>query len=101
MTNLTLVLCRPPWYGRVTGSEAVTHVAAFDRRCLVDTARAAVATIATPPLEDHGAAPHSRPRRINRDPVRASNWNPVADAPEGNGVWIRQYLLAAMGSVAT
>ena len=38
-----LVLRLANWYGRVTEREAVTHVRAPDRRCLVEADRAPVA----------------------------------------------------------
>jgi transposase len=83
------------WYGRVTDSEAVTHAPAFDRRCFMGPDRTAVTEAAAPTMENHGSAPGSGPRRVDRNCVRAAKWAPVADAPERNGMWIGQHVLAA------
>ena len=83
---------------RERGGEACRSA---DRRCLVEADRAVVAGSATPPLEIDGSAPHPRPAALTGILLRATRWNPVAEAPEGNGVCGSEHLLAAVGPVAT
>ena len=88
------------WYGRLTDSEAVRHGPGACRRRLMDTDRttAAQTAAAQPPARRSEA--DSRPRGVDRDSVRASQRHPLEDAPEGDGLRIRQHLLAAAGAVA-
>jgi hypothetical protein len=73
----------------------------FDRRCLMGPDRAAVTEAAAPTMEKHGSAPGSGPRRVDRNCVRVAKWAPVEDAPEGNGMWIGQLVLAPPRALAT
>lgn len=98
---MLLVLNRPNWYGRVTATEAVTHVPASDRRRPVEPDRAASPEAAATPVEEHGPAARPRSGRVDGHPVRLAEWVAVANAPEGNGLWLGQHVLATIGAVAT
>jgi hypothetical protein len=56
---------------------------------------------AATPLESHGPAPRPRSGRVNGHPVRVAERAAVANAPEGDGLWIGQHVLATVGVVAT
>ncbi len=66
----------------------------------MDANRAAVSEAAAPPLEGHGSASPPGSGRLDRDSLRVAQWDSLANAPDGNGVWVRQYVLAATGPVA-
>ena len=97
---MPLVLDRPNWYRRVTATEAVTPGPASHRRRPVEPHRTAPPEAATPPLADHGPAARPRSGRVDRHPVRLAEWTAVANAAQGNGVWLGQHLLAPTGPVA-
>jgi len=63
--------------------------------------RAPAAEAAAPPVEIHGPASRARSGGVDRDLVRLTEWDPVADAPEGNGMWIGQHVLATTRALAT
>src|SRR5262249_20828736 len=100
VTNVPLVLIRPNWYGRVTEGEAVTYVHAPNRRRLMGPDRAPLAEAAAAPVQTHGATSRRRPRRVDGHPVHLAQWHPVANAAEGNGLRIRQHVLAATRPLA-
>src|SRR5439155_11165811 len=50
VTNVPFVLIQANWYGRVTEREAVTHVPASDRRCLMEADRTPAVEAAAPPV---------------------------------------------------
>jgi len=77
----------------VTGSEAVTSGPTSDRRCVLEAHRATL-TETPSAVQNDGAPPSSRSRRIKGHPVRLAQRPPVADASERNGVWIGQHVLA-------
>jgi hypothetical protein len=47
-----------------------------------------------------GAATDFESGGLDRHSIRASEWDSVADAPEGNGLRIGEQLLAALGPLA-
>src|SRR5262249_54832255 len=98
--RLKLVLFRSTWYGPVTGSEAVTSGPTSDRRCVLEAHRATL-TETPSTVQSDGAPPSPRSNRVNGHPVRLAQRSAVADASEGNGVWIGQHVLAPPRPLAT
>src|SRR6516225_8366965 len=70
VADVDLVLSRPTWYGRVTGSEAVMPGPTTDRRRVLEADRASLTEAAPSPVQGDGTAPHPRSRRSHRDSVR-------------------------------
>src|SRR6266540_1184273 len=89
------------WYFRLTDSEAVRHDQALDRRRLMDSNRAAAPETPTPRPSIRGTKADPRPRRADRDSVRAPQWIAVEHATPRDGVWIRYDVLAAARPLAT
>jgi transposase len=67
----------------------------------VEPDRTAPPEAAATPVEDHGPAPRAGSGRVDRHPVCLAEWTALANAPEGNGLWLGQHVLAPIGTVAT
>lgn len=67
----------------------------------METNRTAAAEAAIAPPAIRRAQADSRPRRPDRDPVRAAQRDSLEHAAAGNGLWIGKHVLAAARAVAT
>src|SRR5215831_13725880 len=67
----------------------------------METYRAPATETAPSTIHGHGAAPRPGSRGVDRDSVRLTERPAVADAPEGNGLRVREHLLASIGPLAT
>src|SRR3981081_2074003 len=66
----------------------------------MDANRTTIAQTAAPPPPIRGTEADSRPRGADGDSLRAAQWHPVEDAPDGDGLRVRQHLLAPTRGVA-
>src|SRR6202007_1252230 len=67
----------------------------------MDTDRTPVAETAAAQPPACGSQTDSRPGRAHRHSVRAPERHPVENAPEGDGLRLREHVLATVGPLAT
>src|SRR5206468_12194549 len=100
LTDRPLVLRRVTWYGRLTDSEAVRHEPSARRRRLMDTDPTTLAQTAAAQPPTRGSETDSRPRGADWDSLCAPQRHPVEDVAAGDGLRVRQHVLASTGAVA-
>src|SRR5437868_14381802 len=88
------------WYGRLTESEAVRHEPGARRRRLMEADRVAAAQTTTAQPTVCRAETDSRPRGADRHSVCVAQRHSLEDVAEGDGMRLRQHVLAAPGAVA-
>src|SRR5438093_1019493 len=66
----------------------------------MDADRTTVAQTAAAQPPVRRSTTDSRPCGVDRDSIRAPEWHPLEDAPAGDGVRVRQQVLASAGAVA-
>jgi len=101
LTDRPLVLRRVTWYGRLTDSEAVRHEPRAHRRRLMDTDRTAPAQTAAAQPPTRRSETDSRQDSADRDSLCAPQRDPVEDVAAGDGLWLRQHVLASPREGAT
>src|SRR5713101_3424009 len=98
LTNGPLVLQERAWYVRVTDTEAVTHDP--DRRRLMDAHRTPASETSPPEPAVRRAPADPGSRGVHRHSVRAPERHSVEHVAQGDGLRLREHMLAAARALA-